>query len=213
MDLVRTDARMSRGVVAAQTAVTNISRSGNIRVRNQELYFGNSNLIGNATAPNQVRLGAVVSPSAIGTWITNVAGNYSKYRIHSITYEYIPIVGTTASGTFAMGFFTDPSDGNNYNSSTVGSALARLSACTKFSCGPLYTAQKITIKAEDMNFGSQFLPYDSSLGILTPEELARTTCKGAVGFYIQYDQATNPGNVFVTYDIEVMDPVSAILQS
>jgi len=57
----------------------------------------------NLTGPAQF----VLDPSAFGDRVASVAGNFTRYRIKSLRFQYRPLVGTTEGGLITYGVLDD----------------------------------------------------------------------------------------------------------
>lgn len=208
---LRSSKQTQQSIIVPRAMTTNMSKSGSIIVRNQEVWLQSTTVIGDPVAPNIVRLGSIVAPTSLGSWMLGIASQYARYRIKSLTFEYQPAVGTTTNGFVAIGFFPDPSDAVSFNTSAVPLALARLSTCVKFASSAIYAPLSMTIKGDDMNWGSQYINFDSSLGLGSPEELLRGAAKGGVGVVVNYNAASPPGNWYISYEIEFKDPTNPFI--
>lgn len=182
----------------------NMNSRGVIRLRNTEL-FQSTSVKGAATSPFAIAASTTISPRFF-TWLNSVAENYSRYRFHSIKFIYRPIVGTTTNGQFAMGWFTDPVDGNFWSAS-VSNKLEALSQCRKFTQVPLYSSAELRLDKSDFN--SDWY-YKANVDHVSAADSRLINC-GTIGYYV----VSNPtqadaqvGNLYVEYDCELADPVS-----
>lgn len=194
--------------IVPRSMVTSMQRDKHVVISDTELWIDSTTIIGSATTPFAASYGTYVEPKKIGSWLANIAQNYSRYRIRKLSFTYQPAVGTTTRGFIGMGFFTDPQDAAAYAANSVSTAFPRLSACTKFTTCPLYGTASITLDRGDFN--GDWLSYEPSA--VVTEENARLVCAGGIGFYISYDSAAPAGNIFVTYEVELANPVNANLQ-
>jgi hypothetical protein len=182
-----------------------LSGSSIVRIKNMEL-FQSSSIQGAATSPYTVVSSTVISPRYF-TWLNIIAANYSRYKFHSIRFIYRPIVGTTTNGQFAMGWFTDPADGNYWSGTTQ--TLAALSQCRKYSQVPLY--ESCELKVDKSDFNSDWY-YKSNTDSTTSADSRLVNC-GSLGWWVTSNatQGTAPvGNLYVEYDCELADPVSGL---
>lgn len=82
-------------------------RSDMITVKDRTLNFL---VTGSTGAGTSLAVGLLPSASvSFGARMSNIATNYSRYRIVKIIVRYIPIVGTTTSGRVAIGVLDDAS--------------------------------------------------------------------------------------------------------
>jgi len=188
---------VTRGYAAQLTSGTTI------RIRNTELWQSTS-VQGAAEAPYAVTYSSTISPRYF-TWLSTIAANYSKYRFVSIRFIYRPIVGTTTNGQFAMGWFTDPADGNYWSGTTQ--TLKALSQCRKYVQVPLYESAELKIDKTDFSLDWY---YKSNTDSTTSADSRLVNC-GTLGFYVGSNStqgAAPVGNIYVEYDCELSDPVS-----
>jgi hypothetical protein len=175
-----------------------------VLIENTELYQTGSGMTGDSTTPYTLARYQFLAPRFL-SWAKNIAQNYSRYRFKSVKVMYKPIVGTASGGSFAMGFFSDPSDGAYWQAS-VGT-LTALSQARKFVQVPYY--QEASIELDTSDFINEWY-YVANLDSTTNAD-QRLVDSGAIGWLITTNSTvTNSqiGNIYVEYQLELCDPVS-----
>jgi hypothetical protein len=178
-----------------------------VRIRNQEATT--ITLQGATTTPfvgrNFFRVAA--GPSTTISWLPTIAKQYSMYRFRSVKIRYIPSVGTTESGSLAMGFFPDAEEASFFFSSGSGTGtLAQLSQCRKYAQGPLYSDLEITLTPQDFALDWYYVdPNPTSISE------SRLTVAGALGLLTTSNATllnSQVGTLYIEYDVELKFPVT-----
>lgn len=67
-------------------------------------------MIANVTAGSQFVAQISPSTASVFPWLSQIAGAYEKYVIHTIRFDYVPSCSTLADGIIYLAFDHDPSD-------------------------------------------------------------------------------------------------------
>lgn len=149
--------------------------------------------------------GTYLNPISFLAWGANIAINFSKYRFTKLRFRYVPIVGTTQTGYFAMAFVSDPEDATSVDTFTVENSLARMANSRRYVQVPAWEEAVLDIKPGD--FSSPWYLIEASS--ITDQATARQTVAGGL---IQAAQSTGTaatGIIYIDYEMELMDPVNA----
>lgn len=172
-------------------------------VKNTEVLFAAA---GAATTPYSVVTVTYASPRVF-SWARNLALAFGKYRFKSLKFHFKPTVGTDQSGYFAMGFFTDPEDGTNWQTGVSASAaLTQLSQTRKFVQGPLYHETSITLDRSD--FTSDWYYVDQTVADTSDSRLSNSGSLGAITAANASLGTSTAGVVYVEYEVEFADPTA-----
>jgi len=191
--------------------------AGGVRVRNTErLGTINCTVAGNVT-----RQGFPFNPASpsLFPWLSNIAKNYSMYRVHKLEWSYAPIVPTTVTGEAALGVVYDVEDADNF---IAGGTIEGLSQLGEYAAGPPYAGGSMT-SAESQR-GTYFgLKADTALAhrrspwfIVNPgstTDADRNLSTLAVLLSACYSSsAGGNGVLYATYDIEFIKPCAPDFQ-
>ncbi len=172
-------------------------------VKNTEVLFAAT---GAASTPYSVVTVTYASPRVF-SWARNLALAFGKYRFKSLKFHFKPTVGTDQSGYFAMGFFTDPEDGTNWQTGVAASAaLAQLSQTRKFVQGPLYHETSITLDRSD--FTSDWYFVDQTVSDTSDSRLSNSGSLGTITASNASLGTSTAGVVYVEYEVEFADPTA-----
>jgi hypothetical protein len=153
-----------------------------------------------------------VNPGISSTfnWLYSVAGNYDRYRWVKLQFYYVPAIATSVNGRCCLSFSYD--------------ALqpTPITAQQMFSVEPneesaVWAELMIDVPTDGLeyyvrNFGSTSLAVPApSTGIFSPLIDLKTTDMGAFFFSSQYGANTNAGELFVHYELELLDPTASPL--
>lgn len=161
-----------------------------------------------------------ISPAKFG-WAANIAKNYSRYRVHSVSLSYLPTVPTTQGGSVDMGVFYDVEDAINWFALGGPDSLF---ACGNYATGPPYAGGCLTTGegrpsdsswfgvAVDCDKGHRTYPWllvDPAplSGNLNAAELASVGLRWTVPTAVAGNDLFM-GRLFISYDIEFIDPVA-----
>lgn len=157
-------------------------------------------------------------------WLAGVGANWGRWRWLSLRYTYIPATATTTLGTIALGMIYDSQD-------AVPTSLAQMSALSGFSSGAVWsgsdgsvllqTARKVPCPpgaiCADLNIRERQKEWRyitsgtlTTLGVSSAEANIYVPARLYVGTVGGTGAAaTAVGNLYVTYDVELIDPVSS----
>ncbi len=208
---ITTNARRSAQAIETRGYVLNKTNPSDIiTLRNHEI--ANFDVLPTGASPytriftNYIYPGNTASAAAVSL-------NYSKYRYRKLIIHYTPNVGTLQDGLIAMGFFTDPEDGNKWLTGGVSATtLARLSASRRFTYGPLYAPLSIEVDPSDFVYDWYVLDPDSP----TDASEARLSRIGSLGLWVQGNASlgtASPGTISLEYVIECKDMVAVAAQT
>jgi len=192
-------------LLANRAVVTNRKTNDTITVTNQEVF---KVLVGGATDPWQAKSVTYLTPPQL-FWGKNIAQNYAMYRFKRVCLEYKPVVGTAQNGYVALGFFTDPEDGVTFNSGS--STISQLAQCRRFVQGPIWSPMQIDLDSTDFNNDWYF--YQNSPSNAADSRLANAGSLGTVTVTNSSLTTGTAGIVYVTYELELKDPVSVTVQT
>lgn len=153
-------------------------------------------------------------------WVGRIAGSYTKYKVHSLVFSYVPSVGTTQSGAIDLGLFYDYQDATYWGGTAGGPD--NLSSCGDWASGPFYAGGAVDFtnqKISDVNwFG---VKADAKMAHATYPWLVvdKTTNNDVGNLSIPVSIAfrtVNPtlvapisiGRLMVSYDLEFIQPIS-----
>lgn len=160
---------------------------------------------------------------AFNPWIATVAQNFSKFRYLSLRYIYIPSCPTTTAGTLVLGPTYDVTD----NAPLTNGALqaAYHSVTTPYWAGyegaPLLNSHMtpesrcpgaICVEIDVSRFGNSFYRFQSSGDILAfsaPEQDVFVPGRLWIATNGGPAVAIGAGTLFVQYDIELIEPITA----
>jgi len=200
-----------------------------VRIRNTEQFLGQGLTITNGSTKGLL----TVNPAgpAEFPWLSRLAQNYSKYRFRKLVISYVPYVGTTTNGFVGIGSFYDSEDAIKFN---VDPGIPPLSSQPEYTIGPLYAGNAIRSHDADVsssnwlgiefdcrkmsdNFSKWFYmdPFSSvTLGTGNEARLNQTVAC-YVGLQWNLSGAAAPtlvGSLYVTYDIELIQPTTNTVQ-
>jgi len=151
-----------------------------------------------------------VNPGISSTfnWLYSVAGNYDRYRWLKLQFYYVPAIATSSSGRVCLAFSYDaqqptPITGQQMFSIEPNDETA------------VWAELMIDVPTDEReyyvrNFGSSPLavtaPTGGSLSGLVD---LKTTDMGALFFSSSYGANTNSGELFVHYEVELLDPTAS----
>lgn len=155
-------------------------------------------------------------------WAKPIALNYSRYRILEATLSYTPQCATTSSGVVDLGLFYDFEDGQNWI--TTGSDA--LTLCGDFATGPPYSGGALCSSSNTVHDDNWFgLTLDTKRAhrsypwlIVDPAHSSiEGNMKNAASLGVRMAGEVSPtdkyyGRIFVSYTIELIDPVSPTVQ-
>nr|WRQ65437.1 structural protein [Tolivirales sp.] len=169
-------------------------RAGNV---NGVIVVSHREYLGELTGSSS--FGAVSYPINPGLgesfpWLGGIANSYEKYKIRSMTYEYVNIAATSERGRVTLAVDYDVLDMVPTNKVD----LFQISGAAE---GPIWEPLKLTVKPSQLLFtrngnitGADLKTYDAGRFIAACSNAADTTVKG---------------ELFVSYDIELHIPQSA----
>lgn len=196
-------------VMKARTVNARIKQRGtSIRVSNREMVSAviDNGFIDGAVG-SFVNSSFMINPGMSGTfpWLSGIANNYETWKIHHVTFEYIPECATSTPGSIRM--MIDP-DSKDVAPQTVADMMANQ---IKSDLQP-YMKSSVTITRKNVRF------YDRPLLVTnTWPPPVSTTAAGfdqaeylSGFFYLSTGgiglTGTGVGRLFVTYDIELFNP-------
>jgi len=131
-----------------------------------------------------------VQPSTF-PWLHTLALSYDKFQIHKLKLHYIPIVGSNVSGRVALFHDPDSQDLGPYDRTELGSYECVAETAP-------WSSVTLSIKTDNV---IRFVDDVSSSDV-------RLVDFGRVGFvsYAGADNSTGLGDVFIEYEIELINP-------
>nr|BBD74052.1 coat protein [Soybean yellow common mosaic virus] len=171
----------------------------------------------------------LVMPYSVGTWLRGVASNWSKYAWLSVRYTYLPACPSDTAGTIHMGFQYDMADTvpvsvnqlsnlRGYVSGQVWSGSSGLCFINGTKC--LDTSSAISTTLDVSKLGKKWYPYKTSTdyttavgvdaNIATPLVPARLVIAMLDG---TSTTAVNAGRLYVTYTIQLVEPIASALNN
>lgn len=196
-----TSITMTQTPVVPRSYMTKMNNSEIVRVSNTEVLLG-AWPVSTGTFGVSGRYMTLFGTLA---WANVIGQNFSLFRFKKLCFHYKPIVGTTAAGYFALAFVSDPEDVTSIDTFTQGNALSRMANCRRFVQVPVWQECSLEIKPGD--FTQDWYVYENSS--ITDQATARQCSAG--GFFIaaQATDTAATGIVYVSYELELKDPVSA----
>lgn len=136
-------------------------------------------------------------------WLSGIARNYDRYRFRKLTYKYVPVVGTSTNGRVAIGFDPDVLDPIPVLSSDFYSL-------PKYKSGPVWEEHTLEIPMRNATLFTRIATVADSD--------QKTYDFGSLFIYINASDTALKGDLFVEYEIELLDPqqgecVSAFVQA
>lgn len=95
-------APVSVGVTTTKLSPSISKSKGSTRIKNTEMIA--STILGSTTFTIQSNMHVNPGLSSFAPWLAKNAPQYEQYRIHSLTFEYIPIAPTSTQGDIIMMF-------------------------------------------------------------------------------------------------------------
>lgn len=197
-------ARTSSALIVPR-AITSTSNNGAVvRIANTEVWSASWPVPEDGTFGVT---GVYINPILRLGWAGSIATNFSKYRFTKLRFHYRPIVGTTASGYYAMAFATDPEDATSVDTLTSGNVLPRLANSRRYVQVPVWQEAVLDIQSTD--FSQSWYLIEAST--VSDQATARQCTAGAFfqAALAADDLAT--GILYVEYVMELMDPVNALV--
>lgn len=167
--------------------------------------------------------GLPLNPAAFATfpWLSSIARNYTLYRWKKLIFSYVPICGTTTAGSVEMALFYEDKDYNQWLAAAAISAQ-NISTQAQYAFGPPYAGGQISTTTAgnsaawfglvaDTSAAHRKLPWfsvnpsssnDADRNLSTGVWLVAQTFGGS-------SAATGIGSLFITYEIELIEPTSA----
>jgi len=140
-------------------------------------------------------------------WANQIGGNFSLYRFKKLKFTYRPTVGTTASGYIAMAFVSDPEDVSSVDTFTEANTLTRLSSCRRYVQAPVW--QEVTMEIRPGDFSQDWYLYEPAT--INDQATARQCAAGGIFIAAKAPDANSTGVVYVEYELELKDPVPALV--
>lgn len=149
-------------------------------------------------------LGKYINPVSLFGWGANIAVNFSQFRFRKLQFRYVPIVGTTQTGYFAMAFVSDPEDVTEFGNLTVDNALSRIANSKRYVQVPAWESATLVVRPEDFELPYYFIEGDN----ITDAGTARLATAGGLYQVAQSTSTAATGIVYVDYEMELRNPVN-----
>lgn len=194
-----------------------LSTSQGLRVRNTE-YFMDVNGI-DVTNYQYNFFNPTSRP-----WLGNIAKCYQKYRVHALTFSFVPIAATSQAGSIDFGTFYDADDVGRW--ATLGGP-DNLYTCSEYASGPLYAGGAVNTNdnrvRDDNWFGITcdtraahrtypWLIVDTGSPINETENLSRAVSLAVRCYATGFTLSSKVGRVLVSYDVEFIQTVAPLNQ-
>lgn len=196
-----TSTQTTKQVVAPRSFSTRMSNSECVRVANTEVLLGSWPIIAGTFGVT----GRYLQPANNLAWAASIGANFSQFRFKKLKIHYKPIVGTNASGYFAMAFVSDPEDATSIDTFTTGNTLSRMANCRRYVQVPVW--QEATLEIKPSDYTQDWYIYEPS-GI-TDQSTARQCAAGGLFLAAQAADTLATGIIYVEYELEFRDPVSS----
>lgn len=196
-----------------------VSSASGVRVKNTELFKVVS-VPGSGTVGTSGVLAFNPASSSVLPWLSGIGKSYSKYRLHSCTISYAPVVPTTQAGFVEMGVFYDYEDAIYWG--TV--ANDNLSQCGTYAFGPMYAGGAVTSTTSSMAGDNWFgvkvdcTRVHQTYNWLMCDQAISSDADGNLSkaFEVAYNAVfpASPaggqafGRIFVSYDVEFIQPTA-----
>lgn len=144
-----------------------------------------------------------------GSLAESIARQYNKWRIKYVEYIFVPVVGTTYSGSVVAGTYTDIDEPDNLEVSGV-MAVRQVSATPDATAWPVYQIQTMTpAAAADQTYLTQ-LGVDGPTGSLLYPHRLIIVASSNIGTPESHPTVFN---VFMKYHLEFLDPKTDLFLS
>jgi len=188
------------------------NKSAGVRVSNSEYFADVATSAAGSTGMFPF------NPTSLN-WLAGIAKSYSKYRVHKLTFSYLPQVATTQGGYVDLGTFYDTEDAGQWIA-TGGDVLY---SCPQFASGPPYAGGAVSTANNNVHDNNWFglevdteaahrtypwLAIDSTVPVATGN-LAIPVSVGIRAAGPGLATNTKIGRLIASYDIEFIQPVSA----
>lgn len=117
-----------------------------------------------ADAAGTIKISQEIDPEKMGAgYLASMVKMFDQLRWESLSFEWVPCVGTTEGGTVFMGIDWDSSQPDKKDLT-----MNRVSACTPTTSTPLYRARTLNISAQRHQYQKWLRPHvdGQSLGLL-----------------------------------------------
>lgn len=171
------------------------TKGGGVRVRHRELL--DSSLVGASTWTQLYKNEYEINPGLSGTfpWLSTIAKNYTEYRVHGLSFDYVPSCPTTTPGDVILTPLYDPQ---------IPTPVSEVEASDQIDTksGSVFMNHRMILKPSKMNIsGTKKLIRDYAMaGSIVNYDCGRvcvSTTSGSGGAI---------GKLFITYDIELFAP-------
>lgn len=174
---------------------TTVTKGGGVRVRHRELL--DSSLVASEDWSLAYAREFEINPglSATFPWLSTIAKNYTEYRVHGLSFDYVPSCPTTTPGDVIMTPLYDPQ---------IPTPNSEVQASDQIDTkvGSVFIPHKLVLKPSRMNItGSKKLVRDYAMA----QSIVNYDC-GRVCISTTSGPGTAVGKLFVTYDVELFAP-------
>lgn len=190
--------------VVSRSANTSLSGAG-FRVQHREFVTSLQTPTGtsltytflcNPAIPYNATESGHLQPTGLFTWLVSVAQNYQKYKINSLSLEFVPSAPTTIAGNITAGIDYNVDNPDN------GITLQELTSLSEAVQSAYWTSFSLHAKPQPSNTpGPKFIRNFAVAGSKVTYD--------AFLFYVTLSQTSTSqliGNLWVTYDITFMSP-------
>jgi hypothetical protein len=140
-------------------------------------------------------------------WLMSIARNFGRYRMKAVKALWISEAATTTTGTIMLSYSTDPADLNMPPTSKV----AMMEYASSLRCAPWENATltaKLSHEAKYVRPGNNYYPVSTTANNNATDP--RTVADGVLLVSASNVALGTPGDIFIEYVVELMDPVSAL---
>jgi len=181
------------------------SVAGGIRVRNTELI----NNITSASAATSKTYAAIGSNFVNFPWLSALARNYSKFRVHALKIYLISSCPSTQRGNVALGWFSDLNDATYWFTSGTTEAIYQTRHNVS---GPCWAGdgEHVVMTIPPSEFTRYTTNPYKRIGVAVNSDGYNQLMAGTIGFQLGSNgsgSSLSVGGLFVEYDIELVDSV------
>lgn len=181
-----------------------------IRVTNRELFATISPIFVAGSAPaggNAFSLGfGAVATFVFNSagWLFGIAANYDKFRVVNIKFVWQPQMPVTTGGIVALWFDSDP------EATLAPAAYKDCSGNMNAKTSMVFEPMEILLKPDQLNRLPQYLTTYLNIAPIVPDTAIVGNAKFSYSTIVSANAAlagaTDIGNLWVDYDIEMINP-------